>query len=789
MMDVMIGGNPSSRPKGQGSGYTLPVALAPHSDESGPSLVMRDAAVYQFHDPLRIFRRIRPPKLVLWTLFRTDPGTELGQGLATTLGLSAETFRRLSMWTGSDTTLSVLGHPIWRELVRPSTRAVCPLCLREAAYHRAVWFVYALPVCAVHGAWLIDHCPNPKCRRTLSWTGFAVHRCGARECRHDLLDASVHYSEPELLGGITAIHRLLHGENLDTPLGMPVGEAVTVAFILGQIAFGFERETRPPGFIRRHLRQIPEFMNVGWRALDDWPNGFHALLDRLRTRASERAGKDGLRKAFGTLSLRVYGWAREPWGGPIGQAFGDYVAAQSDLATTANTLRRYAPGADLRYSYVSLTEGQKLLNIGPATLQAIAERRDMYILPPRGSGTPALLRADTLQELRREMQDFLLPEEARVLLGVGRRVAHQLEDAGLVRCVPEPERVMASHPYRRSDLEALISSCVGRAPRRTRAQADELGVTKLTRAVAPGRSVVDICWALVERRLRSVTTVSEDRGLMRLRLRLSDVERVLPAQRQTLSIVEAALQLGTNYEGLHVWAHRGFLKTVRSPRRGERGLRITAEAWVEFRQQYVTGGELGKLFGQEGNFQLSRHLRFLGVLPVSGPGTDSCKVSLFRRSDCTPEVMEAVRRIQARLPCSPQDKHPKAFNRVARAAAEIESRWGCKLKRANNRFEDPATGRTVQIVGGRRPEMTGVFIFHVRQQSLAHLRALSNAWVALVPSQGNTFLLLPCEQVQWRGEALEAGYVTVRFDGRGQPLEMAAWAVELPEEGPESDNE
>ena len=551
-----------------------------------------------------------------------------------------------------------------------------------------------------------------------------------------------------------------------------------MAFELGKISAGLERTARAPGFIRRELHRIPAIMDAGWTALDDWPNGFHALLERQRTRAADRAGKDGLRKAFGVMSKRVYDWAREPWGAPVGAAFADYAARCADLATTSHTLRRYAPGAEVRHLHLSLGEAQRLLGVAPMVMQAIAERRDMYVMPPRGAGTPALLRADLVWDLQEEMGDFILPEPARALVGTGRKVFDQLEAAGLFRRVPTTERLMPSRPYRAQEIRAFVTACLGKSPMITRDAVNHAGLTPLTRATNAHRSAADICRALVSGDLRPAACVRESRGLARLRFHLPDVEKLLPSGRLTLSIVEAAAELGIAYHSLHVWSRLGLLKTHKSDRGGERGLRLSQEDLAQFRKEFVTGGDLAGLFAQEGNHWLSRHLVIQGVSPVSGPGVDEASMTLFRRTDITPAVIQTIKTVQAGVQGTPQDKHRKAFAQVRVVADIVAARWGVTFDRMHNRFTDPLSGRVLQIISGHRPDMTGVFRFMVQDKSLSQLLSLPDSWVAFVPAGGRMFVLIPACEVAWRGLALPTPYTTLKFDRDGMPLEMRGWAVE-----------
>ena len=763
--------------------------MPPEPCESLMSLICRNAGYYRFRNPQVLLRRIKPPTEVLWTLCEADPAEEFGTNLRNLLNIDCEdTFRDLSPWTGSPVSYSVMGHAVWRELVQPGDRAVCPLCLKDSIHHRALWSVSAMPVCAVHGVWLRRRCQT--CEAPLSWYNSALHLCSnAPQCRADLRKAPVERAPASAMPAMVTLHQLAHDASpIAGPLGMGFGQALTVSFLLGRIIHGFERWSRPPGFIMRQREQLPDLVASGWDALDDWPNGFHRMLDGLRERASERAGKDGLRKAFGTLSTKVHQWAREPWGAPVGFAFAQYAASQGNLATTARTLKRYAPGAELRHMFITMSEAQQALGISASTIGKLARRRDLYVLPPRGAGIPALMRADTFRQLEDEFKDFLLPEQTRLALGIGRKVMVQIEDAGLIQRLAPETLVLESKPFRRSDIDAFVKGCMRLAPKLTKQEAKNRKLTTIVSSTAPGRTVPDICRALLDGRLRAAGYVPENKGLTQVRLVLADVERALPSSKETLSMVDAAKQVGLDYGLLHHWAKHGLLETTRSDGVDERGLRVTHETWMRFLAEYATGSMIAEEMGQGTNHWISRHLMFLGIVPVSGGDVDGGATPLFRRSDLGPKVMKAVRRLQAGTPGTPQDKHRRSFARAALAAAAVAQDWGVSaLTRSHNLFVDTATGRAVQVVSGRRPDLTGVFVFHVHSKALAALQKHRDPWVALVPNEGDQFLMTPAARVPWRGDQeadIKTRYVTARFNGRGEPLEMAEWSRALPKVEP-----
>ena len=321
---------------------------------------------------------------------------------------------------------------------------------------------------------------------------------------------------------------------------------------------------------------------------------------------------------------------------------------------------------------------------------------------------------------------------------------------------------------------AFVAACAGRAPTISKEAAGKLST--LISPTAPGRTVPDICRALMEGSLRPVGVLKGKTGLAAIRLSLAAVDAALPSSKVTLSLLDAAKQISLKYPPVHWWVKRGLLQASSSTRSGEHGMRVTPEAWEAFLAEFVTSGMLAAEIGQGNNTWISRHLAFLGIKPISGKDVDGGYTNLFRRADLGP-VMKSIRRLQRGTPGTPQDKHRASFARVATVASVIASDWDAKFTRDHNLFVDRATGRAVQVISGRRPDLTGVVVFHTRSKSLAVLAAYADPWVALVPNEGTHFLLVPADKAPWRGDAnQETRFTSLRFDAAGLPLEMAGRA-------------
>ena len=82
-------------------------------------------------------------------------------------------------------TSSFLGHRFFKSEILETGRRVCPMCLAEAPYDRAVWGLRSYSVCSTPRVELIDRCP--KCHDKLNWHMKVITAC---KCGHDLRTAN-----------------------------------------------------------------------------------------------------------------------------------------------------------------------------------------------------------------------------------------------------------------------------------------------------------------------------------------------------------------------------------------------------------------------------------------------------------------------------------------------------------------------------------------------------------------------------------------------------------------------
>jgi len=174
--------------------------LLPH--ESLPSLLVRLAQL-NYYEPVTILRQLclaglEPDRLDwpsrgdiyerLFELVWLDPyrlHDATGHYFTETLtpfGRQIEYLPHL----GSDS-MPALAPEIAREQLRPEMAAqFCPLCLKQARYHRVSWLPVAVSACITHKRLLVDRCPD--CQAKLSIQAIVeAGRC--RRCRAELQTA------------------------------------------------------------------------------------------------------------------------------------------------------------------------------------------------------------------------------------------------------------------------------------------------------------------------------------------------------------------------------------------------------------------------------------------------------------------------------------------------------------------------------------------------------------------------------------------------------------------------
>jgi hypothetical protein len=199
------------------------------------------------------------------------------------------------------------------------SRFVCPACLADAPFHRAIWDFTAISACPVHLVELAATCDA--CGEGLRWEGgdLAVCRCG--QLLSQIRTQRLTDREAE---GTKVFHGLLGDERFsieaDGARNMPPFRDLDDVEII-DFLYRFGAETlwtsRASFSHLSHEIGLGGHMALtnGLRVLDPWPEAFHAALDALCERSAPAAPEGFLWwpdkpavKVLGKWLLPIYDW-------------------------------------------------------------------------------------------------------------------------------------------------------------------------------------------------------------------------------------------------------------------------------------------------------------------------------------------------------------------------------------------------------------------------------------------------------------------------------------------------
>ena len=653
----------------------LPNGLDPFADESLAGFVMRLAANHEYSSPMQL---LAPLELGLSTLRQAAREGTAHPFMAEYLALTPAELLKLSSGQGGCS--RVLGHELDRDLVVLGGRKLCPVCIAEQPYHRAYWDLTVMTVCPVHAVRLLSHCPE--CNLALNWRVGPVTCCSSQKCGADLRWAETVRVPNAEMGGVRGLHRLLASGSCpqfpDAVHRLSVSDQIQLAFHLGCYARGRKEMVRPTNFARDHADDVHLVLTEGWQLCADWPSAFHELLDRRRSAATSRK-RYGIRKHFGTLRS----WLErngEPYALLIGSELTAYIVSHPEFATRAPEIKQTRAAAPVEQRSMTMAEARNVLGVGFETIHALAVTHDLYLVPPTGSGAPALLHTARVHALRSERARLLTKEEVRDLLGSGKATVDKLRRAGLLPTEPDytdPEGVR----YPIAGVEALLEDLAGRITPGAKMPKRAVTMATIARQVPmPNFNICDIIVAIRAGKIAPVALDMKARGLHRLLFKQADVDHFVAAlthvEGRTLSVVEAATQLGVKQEVAYSWVRAGLLATVMVDSPNETGRRVTEAALAAFRQEYVTAAEFACVH-RLGKKWAGRNLIELGVKAVSGPSVDGARQFLFWRADLAGfDVSKLVSTRSKLRPCEARER------RLTHASAEgVKYRVGEALRR------------------------------------------------------------------------------------------------------------
>lgn len=204
---------------------------------------------------------------------------------------TVEEIRQLSgfeQWGGEEPRWLIMSEWITRSLfVSSRISKVCPLCLQEAPYLRALWGLSFYLVCARHNVLLVDTCPG--CNRTLKWDRKRPAYCG---CGQHLIEISTSQGQTNTLALAKILaYRVSKDSQYFLSLSVPSvtleklanlsldGICKTVWFLghciteIGQASLGHGRK-------KPNTHDLEKMVEMTMYFLDHWPDSLGSWLKK-----------------------------------------------------------------------------------------------------------------------------------------------------------------------------------------------------------------------------------------------------------------------------------------------------------------------------------------------------------------------------------------------------------------------------------------------------------------------------------------------------------------------------
>lgn len=509
---------------------------------------------------------------------------------------------------------------------RDHRQPICPDCVLEHGYARAIWSNPMAPVCARHKRRLIDTCPH--CLAPLKTDAPNLLTCGV--CFGQLKNAQViaastiHCELAAFISGDTPA-----GELLPPGLTEPKRFDALLDHIFGMgLSVGVRRGKRVAcQSVAEAIDRVSEVAEV----LQDWPNGLHTATERLielRGRAS--SGVNTLTGGWFSSVCRQFPEPHFAW---FRRAQAQYLIEHHPTLVNRRT-RQLMHDVTGESVWVTVTEAAALLNTRASALRTSLELGQIpgRVIEGGTSNSSFLMQRSTVRALQQEKGKWLDNTALRALLGTGKVQTQRVLASKLIRIRENNEQGWLGHlrfhaEDARDLLNRLFSTC------------RHLPVTPITQLrsladfeVVKGRTeadVIRIYECVLSGRVKPYAEDPSQIGINRYLFWVPELLESLPKElpEATVSAGEAAFWLGIKGDDLVRMARGG---RIRAQRIGSGQGYMTTFAINDLLQFAIDNIALARMANdfETTSTALEKRLQALGCRVESTPRKDGVRTAL-----------------------------------------------------------------------------------------------------------------------------------------------------------------
>ena len=336
----------------------------------------------------------------------------------------------------------------------------CPCCLAESAHWRASWDLVFSVACHRHGVVLHEQCPQ--CQKSLPWDRFHVDRCA---CGFELKGSQTKPAPDWAVAFAREVELRMQPCRSEQGDGHPAWQSLDLEAWLKLVWF--------LGAYSRHAHNKPqkiqgletlgiamEMVGQAMAALEDWPSGFHRLLELVAARRQATTSDNKLSARFGSFYRALYKSFPGTEFDFLRQGFEDYVRDHW-TGQLARRNRRLSNELRCEHEWVSIIDAAKQLRVRVAKVKQFLEEGQLagYLHPTPSGRQMGAIRQDSLNTLVKQREDCITLSEARSILGISKKRAKALLNQGVLKPLGGPS--VDGQPlwqFRRQDVQALVTN-------------------------------------------------------------------------------------------------------------------------------------------------------------------------------------------------------------------------------------------------------------------------------------------------------------------------------------------
>ena len=329
---------------------------------------------------------------------------------------------------------------------------ICPHCIKEFGYIKAIWSFMPITCCLKHGELLIDALPHSRGR--LNWNRNELVPYGVQDTPPTLPD------KQSLLASRFFESKILQTNNLDSPAilqGLSALEALTlIHFVL--FCIHKTKKTERFNLNSQSVSALNTQYAVVWKILKRWPRSFHELLSEVRNKPDQEKGIAGIRKHYRDIYDKLFRGRNYPGLQPVYVAFTDFISRDPEFIRDQYRIKRIEIDETfLEIKWLKFTEAARFLNNRRPRIYSLI---DQGKLKAKGIGHYTYVSETSLIQWKSIVETNMTFQEFCSDLAISKNRALQILNAGLVKVHQKPSNENRGWIIDKVDVDRFIQSLI-----------------------------------------------------------------------------------------------------------------------------------------------------------------------------------------------------------------------------------------------------------------------------------------------------------------------------------------